>query len=508
MSKNDRKFHAVADLLPRMTPAEFEALVCDIGQHGQLEAIWVDTEGRIIDGRHRYLACKRLGIDPSFRTWEGESLLNFVVSQNLTRRHLSPSQLAVAAARAREYYERESVERRAAGRSLPANLPGGHTGDWREVAGRDFGASARSVQHAANVVSQGVPELVDAMDSGLVAVSTAAVLLSLPPERQRQAVAAGPEFVKKLASQIRQSGREGKTLPETKGGNFAGSPSCKLILGDCQTALREVPDDSVRLIVTSPPYADARKNSYGGIHPDEYVQWFLPRAEEFRRVLCHDGTFILIIKEAVVDGERHPYVMELVFALRRQGWLLTEEWIWAKKNCTPGKWPNRFRDAWEHVYQFNRDRHFYMDQDAVRVPVGEWADSRLSSLGANDWSRNASATDSPFGRNVANWVGRETVFPSNVLRLATECGYQGHPAAFPVSLPDFFVRLFSSPGDTVLDPFSGSGTTGVAVLRLGREFIGVDTNEEYLDVSRKRFEEAMIGEDAGNKAAESDQPGR
>ena len=498
MSKNDRKFHAVADLLPRMTPTEFEALVRDIEQHGQLEAIWIDPEGRIIDGRHRYLACRRSNIEPTFRTWNGEgSLVNFVVSQNLCRRHLTPSQLALAAARAREHYERESLERRAAGRNLPANLPEGKKGEWREHASRDFGVSARNVQNAANVIASGVAELVSAVDTGQVTVSAAAELLSLPQDLQRQAIADGPEAARSLASRMRRSRRGRSTLPVSESRNVVGSPSFRLLDGDCLTALREVPDDSVGLIVTSPPYADARKGIYGGVHPDEYVGWFLPRAEEFRRVLSSDATLILVIKEAVVDGERHPYVMELVLALRRQGWLLTEEWIWAKRNCTPGRWPNRFRDSWEHVYQFNLDRKFYMDQEAVRVPVGEWAESRLSSLGDNDWSRNASATGSPFGRNVANWVGRETVFPSNVLHLATECGYQGHPAAFPVSLPEFFVKLFSRPGDVVLDPFSGSGTTGVAALNLGREFVGVDASAEYLELSRRRFAEVMIGEDRG-----------
>ena len=111
------------------------------------------------------------------------------------------------------------------------------------------------------------------------------------------------------------------------------------------------------LIFTSPPYADRREKTYGGIKPDKYVEWFLPKAEQFLRVLKPTGTFVLNIKELTVDGERHTYVLDLILAMRKQGWLWTEEFIWHKKNCYPGKWPNRFRDAWERCIQFNKEKN-------------------------------------------------------------------------------------------------------------------------------------------------------
>ncbi len=118
-----------------------------------------------------------------------------------------------------------------------------------------------------------------------------------------------------------------------------------VILGDCFDVLKKMEENSVDLIVTSPPYADQRKNTYGGIHPDGYVDWFLPITGELFRVLKPTGTFILNIKEKNSDGERHTYVMDLIIKMRNQGWLWTEEFMWHKKNCFPGKWPNRFRDA-------------------------------------------------------------------------------------------------------------------------------------------------------------------
>jgi site-specific DNA-methyltransferase (adenine-specific)/site-specific DNA-methyltransferase (cytosine-N4-specific) len=120
-----------------------------------------------------------------------------------------------------------------------------------------------------------------------------------------------------------------------------------LYLGDSKKELKKIKDNTVDLIVTSPPYADQRKSTYGGITHDKYVEWFLPISEQLLRVLKPSGTFILNIKEKVVDGERSTYVMELIIAMRKQGWLWTEEFIWHKKNSYPGKWPNRFRDSWE-----------------------------------------------------------------------------------------------------------------------------------------------------------------
>ena len=154
--------------------------------------------------------------------------------------------------------------------------------------------------------------------------------------------------------------------------------------------------------------------------------------------------------------------------MRRAGWLWTEEFIWHKRNSFPGKWPNRFRDGWERLLQFNKSRTFNMYQDSVRVPVGDWASSRLRNLSDVDRRRDESGVGSGFGKNISNWVGRDLVYPNNVLHLATECGNKQHSAVFPVALPEWFIRLFSKPGDTVLDPFLGSGTTAEAALRAGR----------------------------------------
>ena len=172
-----------------------------------------------------------------------------------------------------------------------------------------------------------------------------------------------------------------------------------IYLGDSAEKLKLLSDNSVDLIVTSPPYADQRKSTYGGIHPNKYVEWFLPISKQLLRVLKPTGTFILNIKEKVVDGERSTYVMELILAMRKQGWLWTEEFIWHKKNSYPGKWPNRFRDSWERLIQFNKDKKFNMYQEEVMVPMGDWAKNRLKNLSETDKIRDISKVGSGFGKN-------------------------------------------------------------------------------------------------------------
>lgn len=290
----------------------------------------------------------------------------------------------------------------------------------------------------------------------------------------------------------------------------------KIFLGDSKEILKDFESNSVDLIFTSPPYADSRKNTYGGIHPDKYVEWFLPFSEQFLRVLKPTGTFILNIKEKVVNGERHTYVIDLVKMMREQGWFWTEEFIWHKKNSHPGKWPNRFRDAWERLLQFNKSKKFNMYQDEVMVPIGDWAKSRLRNLSSKDKIRDNSKSGSGFGKNVSNWLTRSKVYPdnvlefndiidysnvdlvnllkelidkvpSNVLHLATVCNNKKHSAAFPDELPEWFIKLFTKEGDVVLDPFMGSGTTVLVANKMGRIGIGIEILKEYYKLAEEEL---------------------
>ncbi len=274
-------------------------------------------------------------------------------------------------------------------------------------------------------------------------------------------------------------------------GRHAMTKPFQIIHGDCKEVLENeiLWPRSVHLIITSPPYADQRRALYGGVHPEHYVAWFLPKATRFREVLAEDGSFVLNIKEKALNGERHPYVLHLILALRRQGWLWIEEYCWHKKNAYPGWWPNRFRDSWERCLHFSLHKKFKMRQQAVMTPTGAWRKTRLRNLSQPDRTRDESKNKNGFGTKIENGVGRDMAYPTNVLHLATECGYRNHPAAFPEGLPSWFIRLFTDEGDTVSDPFAGSGTTLVAALRNKRQGVAIDANEQYCKLMRQRMAE-------------------
>jgi len=128
-----------------------------------------------------------------------------------------------------------------------------------------------------------------------------------------------------------------------------------------------------------------------------------------------------------------------------------------------------------------------MYQEAVMVPMGDWAKSRLKNLSETDKIRDNSKVGSGFGKNISNWLDRDMAYPTNVLHLSTECSNKNHSAAFPVELPSWFIKLFTKEFDTVLDPFMGSGTTLFAAEKLRRNSIGIDILDEYCSAVSDRF---------------------
>ena len=287
----------------------------------------------------------------------------------------------------------------------------------------------------------------------------------------------------------------------------------EVICGDCLDIMSGMPENSVDLIVTSPPYADRRKKQYGGIPASKYVDWFMPRASGMRRVLRERGSLIIVIKEHTVDGERSEYVMDLVRVMRKDGWKWIDEYVWVKPNPYPGKWPSRLKDGWERGFHFSPTLRPAMYHAAVAKP------SKLSSIKRNNADykndhRNTCVEHGMGGVKRSRFsgsgrkIGRinkdtgsgfsyeythesEFSLPSNVVTAAINSHNKNHPAVFPVEVPDFFIRLFTKPGDTVLDPFCGSGTTLLAASKLGRRYVGMDTSAEYCDNTRRRVAEVQ-----------------
>lgn len=241
------------------------------------------------------------------------------------------------------------------------------------------------------------------------------------------------------------------------------------------------------LIVTSPPYADARKKHYDSISPDNFPEWLLTFNEVFWNSLKEDGSLVINIKDKVVDGVRHRYVWKSIDKLMDSGWLSIDDYIWHKPNPMPGYWPTRLRDGWEYCFHLAKKKSPFINQKAVEIPVGDWVSKRLNKLGENDTSRHNSNNDSGFGRDISKWVGKDKVLPTNVLSIPLVGKNKGHPAVFPVELPSFFIKLLSKENGLIVDPFGGSGSTGIASLINNRNCLLIDNNQDYCNIALDRI---------------------
>ncbi|HXP19065.1 MAG TPA: site-specific DNA-methyltransferase [Streptosporangiaceae bacterium] len=261
--------------------------------------------------------------------------------------------------------------------------------------------------------------------------------------------------------------------------------------GDSGDWLRVLPADSVDLWFTSPPYADAR--SYSRIHPDRYVEWFLPFAKDMLAATKETGWLILNIKNRVANsgvfqGQRHPYVYQLVLALQEQGWRWLETYIWSKPNAVPGRFGPRTKDSFEYVYAFAKGVKPYFNLDAVRVPYRTSAEEierrKLDKLGRRN-------TEAGFGRDRTKTYLNGGADPGNVVSVPQTYnqhrGAGGHTAAMPEGLAEFFVKACSPPGGVVVDPFAGSGTTAVAARRMGRRSGGLEIHEAFVAAAQERL---------------------
>lgn len=262
--------------------------------------------------------------------------------------------------------------------------------------------------------------------------------------------------------------------------------TCTVICGDSREILKSWIGRG-DLIVTSPPYADARSKHYDSVHPDHFADWFMSFHTPFIEALKPNGSLVINIKDKAVDGVRHRFVWHTIEALSDNGWFAIDDYIWHKPNPMPGRWPTRLRDGWEYCFHLAKSKRPYFASDQVAQPVGSWAESRLKKLGDGDLDRHNSVNNSGFGRDLSKWVGKETVSPSNVLTAAVVGKNKGHPAVFPLSLPTFFIKLLCPPDGLVIDPFGGSGTTGIAALNIGVNSVIIENNPVYYTEAVRRI---------------------
>jgi len=299
--------------------------------------------------------------------------------------------------------------------------------------------------------------------------------------------------------------------------SIPGGPKYRTKLGaayaaDSQLVLSALPESSVDLVMTSPPYALHFKKEYGNVEKRDYVAWFLPFAREIHRVLRPEGSFALNIGGSYNRGTptRSLYHFKLLIALVEEiGFHLAQECFWYNpaKLPAPAEWVTvrrqRVKDSIEYVWWLSKTAWPKADNRNVLIPYSPDMERLIK--------RGYRAKVRPSGHNITNkfQVDRGGAIPSNVIergnnesnsnyfKACKEAGLKVHPARFPAALPEFFINLCTKPGDLVVDPFAGSNTTGYVAEAMGRRWISSELNEEYVRSSELRF--TAKGEDSDKK---------
>lgn len=287
----------------------------------------------------------------------------------------------------------------------------------------------------------------------------------------------------------------------------------RILCGDCRShsdVEKLLAGRKINVAVTSPPYASQRKydesSGFKPIPPDDYVEWYSDVAANIMVNLADDGSYFCNIKEHCDDGQRSLYVKDLTLAhVREWGWRFVDEFVWRNtKNGVPGGWPNRFKNAFEPIFHFSTNQTIKFRVDAV-------SEESNSTFDYSADTKKTSTGSGFVGGEKAGGYKQGMARPSNVLEIGASCE-SDHSAAYPVALPDFFIKAFSDSGDMIYDPFMGSGTTMIAAEKNGRHSCGTEISPMYCDVIVKRWQnftgKEAVHESSGKTHSElqSEQP--
>ncbi len=270
---------------------------------------------------------------------------------------------------------------------------------------------------------------------------------------------------------------------------------------DALDVLRRLPDNSVALVLTSPPFALRRQKAYGNVTPAEYVEWFWPFAEQVHRVLDPEGSFVFDLGGAWNrgSGTRSLYPYRLILRLIEGGFHLAQEFYWynPSKLPTPAEWVTirrtRVKDAVNTLWWLSKTESPRADNRRVLRPYSR-SMRRLLRDGYEAARRPSQHDISPhFRRDNGGAIPPNLLQVPNTrsaddyFRRCRAAGLPIHPARFPPPVPEFFIRFLTEPGQTVLDPFAGSNVTGHVAEKLGRHWLAVEINRDYVDGSHLRF---------------------
>ena len=260
--------------------------------------------------------------------------------------------------------------------------------------------------------------------------------------------------------------------------------------GNALDLLRATASNSIDLIITSPPYADMKTYiDDTGIAPDKYVEWFMPFIKEIERVLKPSGSFILNINDRVVNRFRHPDVFDLVSAIHKDtGFKMFERLFWNKMKGLANA--HRFGDRVEFIFWFVKGHGFTFNLDEMRVPYSAVSVKRMEKPIKARFVRDGEVTEMND-----KWKPNEKgALPPTLVSISSETKRiaNTHVAVFPVPLVEYFIKGATNEGDLVIDPFAGTGTTGVACKNLNRVFRGFEKQAEYVEIATKRIKSAVM----------------
>ena len=270
-----------------------------------------------------------------------------------------------------------------------------------------------------------------------------------------------------------------------------------ILHGDCFELIKEQPDNSVDLVITSPPYVDII--NYGKNisikKPQEYCDWLLPLFNEIQRVLKSSGSFILNINDNCKNGLRNPFIYELIYRSQKETKLkFYDTYIWHKRNGIPNGGKRRFRNTTEFIFHFvknQKELKFYMDRVLQEPNISTLPERKRGKRKRVMYTdKDRTGRIDYYEDNIVD-RSNEKVRPDNVFRFSTAAkardNHIKHPAPYHRDLPEYFIKFLTDEGDTVLDVFSGIGTTGLPCKDLNRNYIGYELNPKYVDFSRKRL---------------------
>jgi site-specific DNA-methyltransferase (adenine-specific) len=252
----------------------------------------------------------------------------------------------------------------------------------------------------------------------------------------------------------------------------------KLLMGDCTNVISNI-DEKFDLIIFSPPYAGKRKEKYDTVDPDRYAEWLHRACYKFMTALKPTGSMIVNLKEGVKGQVRQTYLLEFQLMMAESfNWVDT--YIWNKTNPYPTGSNRRLKDGFEYCFHYTKTLNYQFYPNAcLQKSTSKFLESekRRKNTGAHNVTNGS-------GMNMSKRVAVDMVRPSTVFTSPVSCLNVKHCASFPVTLPDFFIRLLTKPGQSVLDPFCGKATTGTACIRLGRSFVGIDNNSVFLEEAK------------------------